>query len=136
MIGGGEVGIETGMHLAEKGRRVTLLEMGGKLAPDAPPIHFYHMLRDAWEKQANLRCIVNARCTGIGEHEATYTDAEGAEHAVEAGSVVIAVGMKPKTDAALEFYVAADRFFVIGDCNVVGNVQKAMRSAFSIASML
>jgi len=136
IIGGGEVGIETGMHLAEKGRRVTLLEMGGKLAPDAPPIHFYHMLRDAWEKQANLRCIVNARCTGIGEHEATYTDAEGAEHAVEAGSVVIAVGMKPKTDAALEFYVAADRFFVIGDCNVVGNVQKAMRSAFSIASML
>jgi len=42
VIGGGEVGIETGMHLAMKGHKVTLLERGNKLAPDAPPAHFYH----------------------------------------------------------------------------------------------
>jgi len=136
IIGGGEVGIETGMHLAEKGHRVTLLEMGEKLAPNAPPVHFYNMFRDAWERQPNLTCIVQARCTGIGENSVTYTDAEGAEHAVEAGSAVIAVGMKPKSDVALGFFGAAGRCFMIGDCNVVGNVQKAIRSAFSIGSLV
>ena len=136
VIGGGEVGIETGMHLAEKGHKVTLLEMGDRLAPNAPPAHFYNIFRDAWEKQPNLACVVNARCTGIGANKVTYTDAGGEEHAIEARSVVIAVGMKPKNDIAMEFYGAADRFFMIGDCNVVGNVQKAIRSAFSIASML
>jgi len=79
---------------------------------------------------------VKARCQSIGANEVTYTDADGAEHAIEAGSVVIAVGMKPKNDLALKFAGAADRFFIIGDCNVAGNVQKAMRSAFSTASML
>ena len=58
------------------------------------------------------------------------------EHSIEAGSVVIAVGMKPRNDLALEFHDAADRFYIIGDCNVPGNIQKAMRSAFSIASTL
>ena len=136
IVGGGEVGIKTGMHLAEKGHRVTLLEMGEKLAPNAPPAHFYNMFRDAWERQPNLRCIVKARCTSIGANKVTYTDAEGAEHAIEAGSVVIAAGVKPVNDLALEFHAAADRFFMIGDCNVAGNVQKALRSAFSIASTL
>src|SRR5208283_1345832 len=112
------------------------LEIGDRLAPNAPPVHFYNMFREAWEKQPNLSCVVNARCTGIGANGVTYTDAEGAQHAVETGSVVIAVGMKPINNLALEFYGAADRFFMIGDCDVVGNVQKAMRSAFSIASML
>ena len=37
VIGGGEVGVETGMHLAEKGHKVTLLEMLDMLAPNAPP---------------------------------------------------------------------------------------------------
>ena len=136
IVGGGEVGIETGMHLAEKGHRVTLLEMGAKLAPNAPPAHFYNMFRDAWERRPNLRCLVEARCTSIGTNTVTYTDAQGAEHPIEAGSVVIAAGVKSMNDSALEFYRAAERFFLIGDCYVVGNVQKALRSAFSIASML
>ena len=136
IVGGGEVGIETGMHLAEKGHRVTLLEMGERLAPNAPPAHFYNMFRDAWEGQQNLRCLAKAQCTGIGGNQVSYADADGREHTIEAGSVVIAVGVKPMSDLALQFYGAADRFFMIGDCNVVGNVQKALRSAFSVASML
>lgn len=136
IIGGGEVGIETGMHLGEKGHKVTLLEMGDMLAPNAPPVHFYSMFREAWENQQNLTCIVNACCTGIGDNKVTYTDVEGTEHDIKAGSVVIAAGMKPMSDQALKFADAADRFFMIGDCSAAGNIQKAMRSAFSTASML
>jgi thioredoxin reductase len=136
VIGGGEVGTETGMHLAEKGRRVTVLEMGDMLAPGAVPIHYYTMFREAWEKLPNFKHILNARCNGIGADGVTYLDADGVEHAVKAGSVVIAVGMKPKSDPAMRFYSAGDRFFMIGGCHVAGNVQKAMRSAFGAASML
>jgi 2,4-dienoyl-CoA reductase-like NADH-dependent reductase (Old Yellow Enzyme family)/thioredoxin reductase len=136
IIGGGEVGVETGMHLAEKGHDVTVIEMLDMLASNAPPLHFYSMFREAWEKLPNFKYILKARCTSIGANQVTYTTADGAEHAIEAGSVVISVGMKPKNDLALKFYGAADRFFTIGDCNVAGNVQKAMRSAFGTASML
>jgi 2,4-dienoyl-CoA reductase-like NADH-dependent reductase (Old Yellow Enzyme family)/thioredoxin reductase len=136
VIGGGEIGVETGMHLAEKGHDVTLLEMLDMLAPDAPPVHFYSMFQEAWEKLPNFKYILQARCTGIGANNVTYTSTDGAEHTIEAGSVVISVGMKPRNELALKFSDAADRFYVIGDCDVPGNIQKAMRSAFSIGSML
>jgi 2,4-dienoyl-CoA reductase-like NADH-dependent reductase (Old Yellow Enzyme family)/thioredoxin reductase len=136
IIGGGEVGVETGMHLAENGHDVTLIEALDKLAPNAPPAHYYGQFRDAWEKLPNFKYILKARCESIRANEVTYSDAYGAEHSIEAGSVVLAVGMKPKNDLSLKFYGAADRFFMIGDCNGVGNVQKVMRNAFSVASML
>jgi 2,4-dienoyl-CoA reductase-like NADH-dependent reductase (Old Yellow Enzyme family)/NADPH-dependent 2,4-dienoyl-CoA reductase/sulfur reductase-like enzyme len=136
VIGGGEVGVETGMYLAEKGHKVTVLEMLDMLARDAVPIHYYSMFREAWENLENFKFILKARCNGIGPDKVTYVDSKGKEHSIKAGSVVIAVGMKPKNDLALKFYDAGDRFFMIGDCNRVGNVQKAMRSAFSTASMI
>jgi 2,4-dienoyl-CoA reductase-like NADH-dependent reductase (Old Yellow Enzyme family)/thioredoxin reductase len=136
VIGGGEVGVETGMHLAEKGHDVTLIEMLDMLAANAPPTHFYSMFKEAWEKLPNFKYILKARCSGIKDNQVTYIDDGGEKHTIEAGSVVISVGMKPKNDLALKFYGAADRFFIIGDCDVAGNVQKAMQSAFSTASML
>jgi NADPH-dependent 2,4-dienoyl-CoA reductase/sulfur reductase-like enzyme len=136
VIGGGEVGVETGMHLAEKGHKVTVLEMKDMLASDAAPYHFRSMLAESWEKLQNFSYILNARCNAITDHGITYMDKEGKEHGIEVNSVVIAVGMEPKFDTALQFFDVADNFHMIGDCATVGNVQKAMRSAFSIASML
>ncbi len=136
VIGGGEVGVETGMQLAEKGHQVTLLEMQDMLAPDAVPIHYYIMFKEAWEKLSNFKPIVNAKCTGISDKGVTYIDKKGTKHTVKADTVVIAAGMKAKSDLALKFYGTGDRFYIIGDCDKAGNVQKAMRSAFSTASML
>jgi len=136
IIGGGEVGVEAGIYLAQKGHQVTVLEMLSKLASNAVPIHFYSMFKEAWEKERNFKSILQARCTGIEADKVTYADTNGVEHAVTADSVVIAAGMKPRNDLAMKFHNAGDRLYMIGDCNVVGNVQKAMRSAFSTASML
>jgi 2,4-dienoyl-CoA reductase-like NADH-dependent reductase (Old Yellow Enzyme family)/thioredoxin reductase len=136
VIGGGEVGVETGMHLAEMGHHVILLEMGDILAPDATPVHFYTLFRDAWQKLENFKYVLKARCNSIRENEVTYLDVNGAEHQIKTGSVIIAVGMKPKNELALTFYGAGDKYYLIGDCNVVGNVQKVMRNAFGIASLL
>jgi 2,4-dienoyl-CoA reductase-like NADH-dependent reductase (Old Yellow Enzyme family)/thioredoxin reductase len=136
IIGGGEVGVETGMHLAEKGHKVILLEMQDMLAPDAVPLHYYGMFKEAWEKLKNFKYILNARCIGIFDKGVTYANKDDSEHTIKADSVVIAVGMKPKNDLALKFYGVGDKFFMIGDCNIAGNVQKAMRSAFSTASIL
>jgi 2,4-dienoyl-CoA reductase-like NADH-dependent reductase (Old Yellow Enzyme family)/thioredoxin reductase len=136
IVGGGEVGVETGIHLAEKGHMVILLEMQDKLAPDTAPLHFYSMFMEACHKQQNFSYILNARCTGISMGKVGYSDAEGAVHEIRAGSVVIAAGMKPRTEQAMKFSGAGNVFYMIGDCNKVGNVQKVIRSAFSIASTI
>jgi NADPH-dependent 2,4-dienoyl-CoA reductase/sulfur reductase-like enzyme len=136
VIGGGEVGVETGMHLAEKGYKVTLLEMQARLAPEATPVHYYSMFMEAVNKQKNFRYILNARCTGINKNGVDYLDDDGNGHEITAGCVVIAVGMKSRIDKTMELSSAGNSFYMIGDCKKAGNVQKAMRSAFSIASMI
>jgi len=136
IIGGGEIGVETGMHLAEKGHSVTLLEMQNRLAPEATPVHYYTMFMEAADKQKNFKYILNARCTLIDKAKVVYVDGKGAGHEIKTGGVVIAVGMKPGTDRAMKLSTAGNAFYMIGDCRKAGNVQKAMRSAFSIASML
>ena len=137
VVGGGEVGVETGIHLAEKGNKVTLVEMLDILTPDTTTgLRYRDTFMEALEKQRNFKYLLNARCTAISDKGVSYIDKDGAEHTIEAGSVVIAVGMKSRSDRALEFLEAADRFLMIGDCAAVGNIQKVMRSAFSTASML
>jgi NADPH-dependent 2,4-dienoyl-CoA reductase/sulfur reductase-like enzyme len=134
VIGGGQVGCETGLHLAMSGHEVTILEMQDKLAPDAS-FFYRNGLLEQIEANENLRYILNACCIGIGDG-VTYRDADGKEQKLEAGTVVIAVGMKPKTDEAMSLHDAGDRFVMIGDCSEPGNVQKAMRTAFSAAILL
>jgi len=136
VVGGGEVGVETGMHLAEQGHKVTVLEMTDMLARDAVPIHYYSMLKEAWEKLDNFSAIVNARCNGITGSKVTYVDKDGKEQSIEADSIVIAAGMKAKDEMAMKYHDTGSRLYMIGDCNVAGDLQRAMRSAFSAASTL
>jgi len=107
VVGGGEVGVETGLHLAEKGHDVTLLEMLDQLAPDATPgLHYRDLLLGALEEQKRFTYILNVRCTAISKEGVSYRDMDGAEHSIQAGSVVIAAGMQPKSDEALAFFGA------------------------------
>ena len=65
-----------------------------------------------------------------------YVNAEGKEKTINADSVVVSAGRRPRLDEALEFYGSANRFFLIGDCRAPGNVHKCMRTAFATASQL
>jgi pyruvate/2-oxoglutarate dehydrogenase complex dihydrolipoamide dehydrogenase (E3) component len=116
------------------GHEVTLLEMQDKLAPNASVLYREGLLREI-EASESLRYILNARCTGIDDG-VSYTDAEGAEHKLEAGTVVIAAGMNPRVNEAMAFYEAADRCTMVGDCSALGNVEGATHTAFSTSILL
>lgn len=133
VIGGGEVGVEAGMNLAQKGHEVTVLEMTHMLAPESTAIHYYSMFKDAWEKLPGFHSVVKATVTAVEDDRVTYLDAEGVEHAIPCDSVVISLGMRAKTDEALAFSNTADRFAIIGDCKKPATVQQAMRQAYAVA---
>ena len=50
--------------------------------------------------------------------------------------MVICGGMKAQRDAALQFYGAASRFFMTGDCEKVANLQVGNRSAMGKVAQL
>jgi 2,4-dienoyl-CoA reductase-like NADH-dependent reductase (Old Yellow Enzyme family)/thioredoxin reductase len=133
IIGGGEVGVETGIYLARRGYEVMVLEMRNMLAADSVMIHYYSMFKQAWEAEPNFHALVNATVCGLSDRAVSYRDKEGRIVEIVADLVVFSAGMKAKTEEALSFYGTAPEFYMIGDCKAAATVQQAVRSAYSTA---
>jgi NADPH-dependent 2,4-dienoyl-CoA reductase/sulfur reductase-like enzyme len=134
VIGGGQIGCETGLHLAMSGHEVILLEMQDKLAPDASTSYRNGLLQQI-EENEHIRYILHACCVGISDC-VTFIDSDGLEQKLAVGTVVIAAGMKPREDESLALYYSGGRYFMVGDCAKLGSVENATRSAFSVAILL
>ncbi len=131
MIGGGLVGCETGLHLAELGKTVHILEMLKDVALEANDSH-----RRALIPRMNkvLTYDVGARCTEITGKGVRLVDGNGNEKFIEADAVVYAVGMKPKTKVVEGLRGSTAWFVPTGDCVQARRVQQAVYEGF-IAAM-
>lgn len=136
IIGGGQSGAECGIHLAEEGHNVTVIEMTDVFAPEAHRVHFHSMFMDKVNSLPNYRYILKARCNGIYEDRVTYLDENGEEHTLPCGSVVLCTGFVPDTAQVMELSRACREFYMIGDCVKVANIQKAIGSAWTISSTI
>ena len=133
LIGGGEIGVETALYLCELGKRVTVLEMLPELIADAPHAHYKNMVHNYWRKQPNFHFQCGVKVTSIDPDGVNFTDHKGQAHKIACGDVLLSIGSRPLTDEVMSFAGVADRMMVIGDCDKVANVQRAMRSAWSAA---
>lgn len=135
VIGGGEVGCETALHLAKSGKEVTIVEMQSEFAPEALLTHRTELLLEM-EKEDKLHTLSSARCTQITDNGITYVDKDGKEERIITDNIVIAAGMKAKQDTAEVFRPYSKRFVFIGDCVRAANVEYAIHSAFYAASLI
>lgn len=133
VIGGGEIGMETAMYLAENGHNVTILSRQRKFAAEADRVHYYSMFAEAWAKMSNLTPIKKATTTAVAPGKVTYTDKNGESHTLSCDSIVACGGMHALQDEALAFADKVDTFIIIGDNEGSGNVMTATRTAFAAA---
>lgn len=141
IVGGSETGVETGMHLCEMGKEVTVLTRQFEIAHDASHLHSITMaiidfdengreiIRAAWEKYPRFHSVVNATTTEVTAGSVSYTDENGVSHTIEADTVVICGGMEPRHAEANAFFGSAERFAIAGDCEKVANLQVGNRAA-------
>jgi 2,4-dienoyl-CoA reductase-like NADH-dependent reductase (Old Yellow Enzyme family)/thioredoxin reductase len=127
VIGGGEVGCETALHLAKLGKKVTIVEMLPELAPDASPTHRTELLREL-DNEANLTYLTNARC-----NEITTNGIVCEKGFVKAENVILAVGMRGLFDEAESFRPEVGEFSPIGDCVRARTVESAIKEAYYAA---
>lgn len=110
VLGGGLAGCECAIHLAEEGKKVTLVEMRPEVAPDANIRHRPILLRKLKEL-----VTVHTSCTGLAvtAEGLLVRDAEGKEELLPAGTVICAAGQRSRAcDTLLD---AAPFVRVIGD---------------------
>jgi pyruvate/2-oxoglutarate dehydrogenase complex dihydrolipoamide dehydrogenase (E3) component len=127
VIGGGLVGCEEGLHLAHQGREVTILEMLEKAAPEAPYLHWLGLMKEL-EKSARLE--THAKVTRITEEGVSAVNEKGEERFYEADTVLLAVGLKSRTELVESLRNCAPDFVVIGDCLRPATVMEAIRMGY------
>jgi len=131
MIGGGLIGVECAMHLAEKyGCQVEVLEMLDDYARDAYLSH-----RQAIDlflpERVTIRCGV--ACTRVESDGVRYREKDGTEHRLPADTVLYAVGMRSKKAELEELLRAHPNSRFIGDCKKPARVLQAVRDGMFAA---
>jgi thioredoxin reductase len=136
-IGAGEFGTESALYLGKAGLNVTCMTSDKDLIVNDRP-HGPSATISAYRSMKNFTGLTQATAKSILNGKVTYTDSIGAEKSIQVDSVVIFGGLKAKQDEALKFNGTAKKaFYAIGDCTGrCGNVQKATRSAFFMASQI
>ncbi len=133
MVGGGLIGCEVGLHLAQSGRDVTVIEMLDQVAPDAYPMHRIGLLH---EMDNLLTYRTGLKCTSITQDGVLTVDQTNNERFFVADTVIYAVGMFANRHEVEQLRKAVQDIpvYEIGDCVQAGKVYEAVRQGF-IAAM-
>jgi 2,4-dienoyl-CoA reductase-like NADH-dependent reductase (Old Yellow Enzyme family)/thioredoxin reductase len=125
VVGGGLVGLELAEFLAERGRKVTVLESGEKLGVEmAHP----RRARALFEARAHgVELIPGAEVTAITADQVEYRVGDRSM-AVDADAVVLASGVHADRGVAERMEAAGLVVHVVGDAGEVGYIQGAVRS--------
>lgn len=133
MVGGGLVGCETALLLAEQGVKVDLLEMRTDIAVDANPMHRAALLQKMKENQITVH--TEAVCSCIEGTQVRYIQ-NGEEKSLAAGAVLLALGLRSNRASAemLAKTLPEDtKIYFVGDCGGGKNIQEAVEQGYLAA---
>ena len=134
IIGGGSVGCETAEFLAQKGKKVTILEMLRVIGSDYGPMNRFVVIDRLVE--AGIRLETSARAEEITGKGVRITRIGGWLEFFEADSVVIAVGMVPVDNISEELEGKVPGVYKVGDCTKPAGIKEAIESGFIAGSQV
>jgi len=150
ILGGGLVGLELGIYLAQMGRDITIVErlpmtvatleeqstsdrISNPLSIELG-VNLVHGVAMAQElkKLPNLKVMTSAEVLEVTGNSLKVSKG-GQELNIEADSVICAAGYAPLSDEALALRALAPEFYQIGDCLTPRNILAATREAHQVA---
>ena len=133
VVGGAEIGLETGLALAVAGHTVTVLSRRKRFPCD---MHTLKALRDYMNALPTFEYKTLCRTDEIGSDFVLYTDAEGRQQRLAGDRVVFSGGRAPEQDAALELTAGFPGSRIIGDALRPASVREAVYSGWCAAMEL
>lgn len=134
VIGGGQIGTETALHLAVHRKDVTLIEMTNDLAikETAHPREF--LLKAVEDSTINV--ILNGCVKDIREDSVVVEIAKDQLIEVQADTVILAIGMQEENALSKSIVDCKKKIITIGDAKKVRQVMDAVREGFETAMNL
>ena len=136
IIGGGAIGAEIGLELAElRGRNVTIIELTNKIAAQGNLL-YQIALRQKMDATPALACLMETACKEITPEGVRVVAKDGAERFIKADTVIVATGVAPNRALAESFLGITPDTFLIGDCDKTRKIMEAVFEGHTIASHL
>ena len=128
VIGGGLVGCETGHYLAEKGKKVTIIEMLKRMANEMGPM-VRRRLMDGL-KQYQVAMLTEAKCQEISAAGVTVMTADGGKTLFPADTVVLAVGYHTNDHLFKTLQGRVPEIHCVGDSSQPQGIMEAVRDGY------
>jgi 2,4-dienoyl-CoA reductase-like NADH-dependent reductase (Old Yellow Enzyme family)/thioredoxin reductase len=134
IIGGGQVGCETGLYLAEKGKKVVIVEILKRMAGDMGLMVRRRLMDGLRAKQVIM--LTNAKCEAITENSVTVASAEGRRDTYPADTVILAVGSAKNDGLFNELKGKVAEVYCVGDSCQPQGIMEAVRDGYRAALSL
>ena len=134
VIGGGFVGCEEAVDLANKGHEVTILEMLDELAVNCGRMHRLGLLHEL--EHENIHTATGLRCTRIEADGVYAVDKDNREVFFPCDNAIMAAGMRARAAEVEALRGLVDEFYVIGDANKAAKIMNATRDAYDAVCAL
>lgn len=129
VISGERAGLVAAEYLAKKGKNVTIVESGKKIATDViPTFKWRHKL---WIKELGIRVITEAKLRKIKEGMAVI-EAPQETLEVDVDAIVIGGPRKPISKHWYSFEFLADEKYIIGDATLPRSIAYAIHEGYKL----
>ncbi|NLO98107.1 MAG: FAD-dependent oxidoreductase, partial [Peptococcaceae bacterium] len=130
ILGGGLVGVELGIFLAQLGKKITIIEMLDELNHGGNHLHAKALAVEINKYGINVN--LKTKALEITE-KGVIAEKDGEQQLFEAETVVYAVGQSPLHEEAMALHDCAPEFYVLGDCVAPRNITNATSAAYEIS---
>jgi 2-enoate reductase len=134
IIGGGTIGCELALHLAQSGKRITVVEMLDRAADDMYSVNRTHLLKLL--SVANVRILTGTTVSQITKKSITTGDKRGNKNRFRIDTIVLACGLTPNDRLLQDLKKSMLEVYAIGDCVEPRNVLYAIKEGFRLARLI
>ncbi|MBP2650875.1 MAG: 2,4-dienoyl-CoA reductase [Firmicutes bacterium] len=136
IVGGGLVGCELAIWLAQGGKKVALVEVQDKLlAINGPLCHANSEMLERLVPFKGVEVLTSAKVVKTTE-KGVLVNINGSDRELPADSVILAVGYSSEACLYNEFKYELSDVYLIGDARNVSNIMYAIWDAYEIAANL
>ena len=134
IVGGGLVGCETALWLAQHGRKVTIVEALDKiLAVNGPLCHANKDMLERLVPYNGVEVVTGAKVKSYRDGVLTAETADG-EKLLPCDSVILAVGYREEDSLYRQLEFEVPEIYLLGDARKVSNIMYAIWDAFEVAN--
>jgi len=134
VIGGGLVGCETALYLAQKGWKLILVEMLDFLSRDSYSANYMYLLKLL--SDARVEILTGVKAIEIMEKGLKIADKEGKSSLLTANTIVLAVGLRSNNKLWASLEDKMPNIYAIGDCVEPRRLYSAIWEGFRTARLI